>query len=75
MMTFAGFKIVSSPLCKRRVPVRTHKHPRIQKKWIKRYGMKDEYVTFMVGGNTVCVHPDQLPIIKAAANKEFGGMK
>lgn len=53
---FAGIRIVESPLCEMRVPVRKHKHrrgqspayhARIQKKWTKRFGMKLERVALI----------------------------
>jgi hypothetical protein len=52
-MMYMGLDVVSTPLCKRRVPVREHKKPlhprrlayhnRVQKKWVKRHGMRDQY--------------------------------
>jgi hypothetical protein len=58
-MSYMGMPVYTNALCKSRVPVRVHKqryfnmrpvpgnyHNRVQKKWIKRYGMKDQFVTY-----------------------------
>ena len=55
-MDYLGIKIIESPLCEMRVPIRKHKkrrnqtlryHARIQKKWTKRFGLKTERVAIV----------------------------
>ncbi len=57
-----GLRVVSSPLCEQPVPVRKHKkrrnqteayHRRVQKKWVKRFGIKTEHVAFMINPRIV----------------------
>lgn len=56
---FGELRIKESPLASRKVPARIHKwgrgqsfnyHVRIQKKWIKRYGVKREACVFVLDG-------------------------
>jgi len=42
-------------------------HERIQKKWIKRYGMKDEHVMYMLGHSIMMVHPVVVETMKKHA--------
>lgn len=39
-MIFGGYKVVASEYCCDIVQARKHKKKRINKKWLKRYGMK-----------------------------------
>lgn len=64
-----AIKIVQDTNCTRetRTPIKIHTkkknknyHKRIQKKWIKRYGMKIEYTAYKVNtgsGYTIICHP------------------
>lgn len=72
---YMGLEIVQSPLCKRRVPVREHKRPqhprqfsyhnRVQKKWVKRYGMRDQYDVYLTSRQAF-MHPDTFKEMCAA---------
>jgi hypothetical protein len=39
-----GLRIIVRPYPYREVPVKTHRKKRIAKKWLKRYGLRREYV-------------------------------
>lgn len=56
---FGGLRLVEHPMAVRSVPVRVHKkrrnqteayHRRIQKKWTKRFGMKDVPCAYQING-------------------------
>lgn len=81
-MTFGGITIRSNPYLPstRSVPVKKHAkrkgsaayHRRVQKKWTKRYGMKQERVAYVVdmaalglgGGREVFINPSVLAMIR-----------
>lgn len=39
-MLFGGYKVIATEYCSNLVQARKHKKKRINKKWLKRYGMK-----------------------------------
>lgn len=77
-----GMKIVESPLCERKVPAKRHKkranqsvayHERVQKKWVKRFGMKTERVAYMINPNAaglfgypsmLAIHPKDMVLLR-----------
>lgn len=40
--TFGGYRLIESPYMCDKVQARKHKKKRINKKWLKRYGMKEK---------------------------------
>jgi hypothetical protein len=79
---FGELRIKESPLASRKVPARIHKwgrgqsfnyHVRIQKKWIKRYGVKRESCVFVLEGglyglgSMFVVPPGMLQALRDAA--------
>lgn len=79
---FGSLRIVESPHCTMRKPVRTHKrrrwdrsgkyHARIAKKWLKRFGEREEAVAYMLdpkaighsGGPMFLLHPSQAAMLR-----------
>lgn len=82
-MYVAGFKIIASSHCTTRVPVRRHKrrkgqsrayHERVQKKWIKRFGLEEKPTAYQVNrsflghsGPVLFAHPSIVEKLKAKA--------
>lgn len=81
MNLFGHIKVFSSPLCELTVPVRKHRkgrcqsdayHKRVQKKWLKRFGTKQEKVAIMfdpsavglMGSPSIAMHPEHYAIIR-----------
>lgn len=64
---FGGFRLVENPhlvVCHQR---RKHKKKRINKKWMKRYGMVEEPLKdFYMADNMIIAHPAVIAKIKAA---------
>lgn len=70
---FTGVKIIASPAMQRatRKPVKLHKehvkrkpyHARIQKKWDKRYGVREELL-FVSTMGALFTHPDNIQILR-----------
>lgn len=75
MLNIFGFKVISSPLCERKVtvPNKVHNkkkgslsyHNRIQKKWIKHYGTKIEiHEQAYFFGDTIAIPPKNMAMIE-----------
>jgi hypothetical protein len=76
---FGALRVVESPLTQREVPIKVHKrrrnhsaryHARIQKKWLKRYGMKPEICAYVLDGgayglgSTLVLHPKHAAMLR-----------
>ena len=67
---FDGYKLIETPYMSDKVQARTHKKKRINKKWKKRYGMKDvPWKKFFVNTNdgTIYAHPQMIDALIAEA--------
>lgn len=75
--TLLGMNVHVSPLCERWVPVRDHRgkgatvySKRIQKKWLKRYGMKKVQDVFIANGaRDVFMHPEAFAKLRIELDK------
>lgn len=85
-----GLPIVTSPHCIRRVPSRVHDkrrhsdtyHARIQKKWNKRFGMREEPIFMLVDnhavglvqprGKVIVAHPDYVAAVRGLISDAGG---
>lgn len=62
---FGGYRVIESPFMCDKVQARTHKKKRINKKWRKRYGMKEiPWTKFVISGNAIFAHPKMIARIK-----------
>ena len=62
---FFGYNIIAVPYMSDIVQARTHKKRRINKKWRKRYGMKEiPWNKFYIEGNNIYCHPKMIGMIK-----------
>ena len=59
-----GMKVVTNKFATTQEQIKKHRKKRINKKWKKKYGMKEVPCMYMVAGNMV-VHPDILPKMRA----------
>ena len=67
---FDGYKLIEAPYMEDKVQAKTHKKKRINKKWKKRYGMKDvPWKKFFVNTNdgTIYGHPKMIDALIAEA--------
>lgn len=67
---FDGYKLIETPYMADKMQARTHKKKRINKKWKKRYGMKDiPWKKFFVNTNdgTIYGHPQMIDALIAEA--------
>jgi hypothetical protein len=61
-----GYQIICVPHMADKVQARTHKKKRINKKWRKRYGLKEvPWNKFLIEGNRIYCHPKMIENIKA----------
>lgn len=57
-MYFSGYQLIEASYMADRVQARTHKKKRINKKWRKRYGMKEiPWKKFYIVGDKIYAHP------------------
>lgn len=58
---FSGYQFVEAPFMCDKVQARTHKKKRINKKWRKRYGMKEiPWTKIFITGNHIFAHPKMI---------------
>ena len=69
-----GYQIICVPHMADKVQARTHKKKRINKKWRKRYGMKEvPWNKFLIEGNKIYCHPKWYYKLQAEiAMKDYG---
>ena len=61
-----GYQIICVPHMADKVQTRTHKKKRINKKWRKRYGVKEiPWNKFYIEGNRIYCHPKIAEKVKA----------
>ena len=61
-----GYQIIEVPYMMNIVQARTHKKKRINKKWRKRYGVKEvPWNKFYIEGNRIYCHPKIAEKVKA----------
>ena len=61
-----GYQIIEVPYMADTVQVRTHKKKRINKKWRKRYGIKEvPWNRFYIESNRIYCHPKWVEKLKA----------
>ena len=61
-----GYQIIGVSYMADIVQVRTHKKKRINKKWRKRYGVKEvPWNKFVIDGNKIYCHPKWVEKVKA----------
>ena len=61
-----GYDIIAVPYMADIVQARTHKKKRINKKWRKRYGVREvPWKKFYVEGNRIYCHPKMIDKLKA----------
>lgn len=61
-----GYQIIEVPYMVDIVQARTHKKKRINKKWRKRYGVKEvPWNKFYIEGNRIYCHPKMIAKIQA----------
>jgi cbb3-type cytochrome oxidase cytochrome c subunit len=61
-----GYNIIGVPYMADLVQARTHKKKRINKKWRKRYGVKEvPWNKFYIEGSRIYCHPKMIETIKA----------
>lgn len=61
-----GYDIIGVPYMADIVQARTHKKKRINKKWRKRYGVREvPWKKFYIEGNKIYCHPKMIEKIKA----------
>lgn len=61
-----GYQVISVPCMADKVQARTHKKKRINKKWRKRYGVKEvPWNKFIVSGDKIYCHPKMIDKIQA----------
>jgi hypothetical protein len=61
-----GYQIIGVPYMMDIVQARTHKKKRINKKWRKRYGVKEiPWNKFVIEGNRIYCHPKMIEKVKA----------
>lgn len=61
-----GYQIIEVPCMMDIVQARTHKKKRINKKWRKRYGVKEiPWNKFYIEGNRIYCHPKMAEKVKA----------
>jgi hypothetical protein len=78
-MNFAGMKIIVNRYAVNEVPNRKHAsrrnngkkayHKRVQKKWQKRFGTHSEPGCWVLGNDTVAMHPTLYEKLKKLANR------
>jgi hypothetical protein len=62
---FDGYPLIEVPYMADRVQARTHKKKRINKKWKKRYGMKDvPHKEFFIFDGKIYGHPKMIEALK-----------
>lgn len=63
---FGGYQLIEAPFMCDKVQARTHKKKRINKKWRKRYGMKEiPWTKFVITGNNwILAHPKMIARLK-----------
>lgn len=62
---FDGYQLIEVSYMADRVQARKHKKKRINKKWLKRYGMKDiPWKKFLVTDGRIYGHPKMIEKIK-----------
>jgi hypothetical protein len=61
-----GYQIIAAPYMADKVQARIHKKKRINKKWRKRYGMRDiPWKKFFIEGNRIYCHPKMVEKLRA----------
>lgn len=63
LMLQLGYQVITTRYCADIVQARTHKKKRINKKWRKRYGMKEvpwKRILILENEKTIIMHPDIL---------------
>jgi hypothetical protein len=61
-----GYSVIGVPHMADKVQARRHKKKRINKKWRKRYGMKEiPWNKFYIEGNKIYCHPKLVEKVKA----------
>ena len=67
-MYFDGYQLIEVPSCADWVQARKHKKKRINKKWLKRYGMKEiPWKKFFVVDHRIYAHPVMIQKLKDEA--------
>ena len=72
-----GYQLIGVPYMADKVQARTHKKKRINKKWRKRYGMKEiPWKKFYIEGNRIYCHPQMIEKIQLeiafGSEKKYG---
>lgn len=63
-----GYQVIGVPYMADIVQARTHKKKRINKKWLKRYGMKEvPWNKFFIMGDKIYAHPVMIQRLKDEA--------
>ena len=69
-----GYDIITVPYMMDIVQARTHKKKRINKKWRKRYGVREvPWNKFVIDGKRIYCHPKMVEKIKAEIYMQQGG--
>ena len=68
-----GYQIIGVPYMMDIVQARTHKKKLINKKWRRRYGVREiPWNKFLIEGNRIYCHPKMIEKIKAEINMNKG---
>jgi hypothetical protein len=70
---FDGFMLVETDHITKQVQARTHKKKRINKKWLKKYGLKEvpDYEKILVVNKTIFAQPGTIENIIAHVDVHF----
>ena len=66
-----GMKLIETPVITKQVPLRPHRKRRINKKWMKRYGIKEvpDYQNIVIANGCVFAQPKTIKkIIESVKN-------
>lgn len=69
-LLLCGYRLIATEVITKKVQVRTHKKKRINKKWLKRYGLKEVpdyetiYVDTLYGEKCIFAQPRTIEKIK-----------
>lgn len=67
-MYFSGYQLIEVHYCADLVQAKRHKKKRINKKWLKRYGMKEvPWTKFFIVGDKIYAHPVMIQRLKDEA--------
>jgi TnpA family transposase len=71
--TLIGYRLVASDVITKEVQARKHKKKRINKKWLKRYGLKTvpDYETILVVDGCIIAQPKTIERIIATVDKRY----